>query len=109
MFRTFNTDKEAFYGAIKEDQPKKAINIVIYSGDAHSQRYRRFLRDLNFQEDGKTGQSNYFTTPPNLDCIDMTDIKQPFFSDKFNTKMYVEPTRRYEFDYNFRWDDFTIS
>jgi hypothetical protein len=108
MFRTFNTDKAAFNGAIKEDQPKKAINIVIYSGDAHSQRYRRFLRHLNFQEDGKTGQSSYSANPPNFDCIDMTDIKQPFFSDKFNTKMYVEPTRRYEFDYNFRWDDFMI-
>jgi hypothetical protein len=109
MFRTFNLEKPAFNGAIKEDQPKKAINIVIYSGDAHSQRYRRFLRHLNFKEDGKTGQSSYSANPPNFECIDMTDIKQPFFSDKFNTKMYVEPTRRYEFDYNFRWDDFTIT
>jgi len=109
MFKTFNLEKLAFDGAIREDQPKKAINIVIYTGDAHSQRYRRFLRSLAFIEDGKTGQSSYRTTPPNFDCIDMRDIKQPFFSEKFNTKMYIEPSRRYEFDYSFRYDDFTIS
>lgn len=109
MFKTFNLKKPAFNGAYPNDQPKKAFNIVIYCGDAHAQRYRRFLRDLNFQEDGKTGQSGYYTAPHDFNCIDMRDIKQPFFSENFNTKMYIEPNRRYEFDYSFRYDDFTIS
>ena len=104
MFKTFNLKKAPFGGAFANDQPKKALNIVIYTGDAHSQRYRRFLRFLEFQEVGKTGQSDH----NNITCIDMTDIQQPFFSENFNTKKYIPSDRRYDFDYDIRYDDFTI-
>jgi hypothetical protein len=104
MFKTFNLKKAGFSGAYSNDQPKKALNIVIYAGDAHSQRYRRFLRLVGFQEDEKAGQSD----DQNITCLDMTDIQQPLFSENFNIKKYIPPNRRYDFNYDIRYDDFTI-
>ena len=107
MFKTFDVDKLPFVNAYPHDQPKKMHNIVIYTGDAHSQRYRRFLRFLEFKEVGKTGQSDNMKSS----CIDMKYIKQPFFSEIFNSRIYnptiqVPQKEDYNFNYDFTYADF---
>jgi len=79
IFTNFNmTDMEkAYTGAT--DQPPTANNIIIYAGDSHSTRYRRFLESIGNLPIEKTG--NFFrddTIPQN--CINMSDITQPFFN-----------------------------
>jgi hypothetical protein len=99
MFKTFNVKKQPFVNAYKSDQPKKMHNIVIYAGDAHSQRYRRLLNSLGFFiEVEKTGQSDN----TQISCIDMIDIQQPFFSKTFNSSV-IPPTRQYNFDYSYTY------
>lgn len=89
IFKNFNmTDMEkAYTGAT--DQPSSASNIIIYAGDYHSDRYRRFLKEIGNDPIEKTGQFNNYsvlkhfifpddTLPKN--CIDMSHISQPFFN-----------------------------
>jgi hypothetical protein len=101
MFKTFNVKKQPFVNAYKSDQPKKMHNIVIYAGDAHAQRYRRFLNSLVlnslgfFIEVEKTGQSDN----TQISCI---DIQQPFFSKTFNSSV-IPLTRQYNFDYSYTY------
>lgn len=101
MFKSFNLTKPAFAGAVAFDQPTQALNIVIYAGDAHSQKYRRFLNMLDFKEVAKTGHANN----DQISCIDMKYIPQPFFSGKFNTEMFVPPDQRYDFEYDVTYND----
>lgn len=71
-----NDMEKAYAGAT--DQPPTANNIIIYAGDSHSARYRRFLESIGNVPIEKTG--NFFrddTIPQN--CINMSDITQPFF------------------------------
>jgi hypothetical protein len=88
IFKNFvMTDMEkAYVGAT--DQPSSASNIIIYAGDSHSDRYRRFLKEIGNNPIEKTGNflnhSEDFAVfsddalPKN--CIDMSRISQPFFS-----------------------------
>jgi hypothetical protein len=89
IFKIFvMTDMEkAYTGAT--DQPSTASNIIIYAGDHHSDRYRRFLKEIGNDPIEKTGQFNNYdlkdvfifsddTLPKN--CIDMSRISQPFFN-----------------------------
>jgi len=101
MFKTFNVKKPPFVNAYYSDQPKKMHNIVTYTGDAHAQRYRRFLQSLDFKEVEKTGQSDN----NQISCIDMIDIQQPFFSKTFNSS-FIPLARRYNFDYSHTYNDF---
>ena len=96
LFKTFNLEKPAFDQAIKYDQPKEANNIIIYAGNTHSQRYRKFLQFLGFIEVGKTGQSD---NDP-ISCIDMEYIKQPFFERDF--KSILPQNKEYSFNYDFK-------
>ena len=91
VFKQFNLERIPFYGAYEKDQPAHAHNIIIYSGDIHSQRYRKFLNLLDFDEIGKTGQAD----PAINSCIDMRYIQQPFFS------VINKPRPN---DYNFNYD-----
>ena len=82
------TDMEKAYTGTT-DQPSTANNIIIYAGDYHSDRYRRFLKSIGNVPIEKTGQLETYgmdrdlnflsdtTIPKN--CIDMTYIRQPFF------------------------------
>jgi hypothetical protein len=101
MFKTFNVKKPPFVNAYHADQPKKMHNIITYTGDAHAQKYRRFLQSLGFIEVEKTGQSDN----TQISCIDMIDIQQPFFSKTFNSNV-IPPERQYNFDYSNTYDDF---
>jgi hypothetical protein len=78
IFTNFDmTDMEKAYAGAT-DQPPTANNIIIYAGDSHSARYRRFLESIGNVPIEKTG--NFFrddTIPQN--CINMSDITQPFF------------------------------
>ena len=104
LFKTFNLEKESFHGAIPNDQPLKAHNIIIYAGDSHSQRCRRFLNHLNFEEVGKTGQSENGRNGDS--CIDMTNIRQPFFSGNSNIK---KPVRKdYDYNYDHIYDNYNF-
>ena len=82
IFTNFNmTDMEkAYTGAT--DQPPSASNIIIYAGDYHSDRYRRFLKFIGNEPIEKTGN---FLDDDSLagNCINMSDIRQPFFKDIF--------------------------
>ena len=73
-----------------------ASNIIIYAGDYHSDRYRRFLKEIGNDPIEKTGQFNNYDlkdvfifsdnkSPKN--CIDMSRISQPFFN---NISLYKE-------------------
>ena len=97
MFKKFNLTKLGFKGAIQGDQPDEARNIIIYGGDQHAQRCRRFLNLLDFEEIGKTGQSE--PTNGYDSCIDMKHISQPFFT--------IESTEenKYKNDYQFNYDN----
>lgn len=82
MFKVFDmTDMEkAYTGAT--DQPPSASNIIIYAGDYHSDRYRRFLKFIGNEPIEKTGNFLHDNSLAG-NCINMSDIRQPFFQDIF--------------------------
>lgn len=82
MFTVFDTTdmKKAYTGAT--DQPPSASNIIIYAGDYHSDRYRRFLKFIGNEPIEKTGNFLYDDSLAG-NCINMSDIRQPFFKDIF--------------------------
>jgi hypothetical protein len=86
VFKDFNMkeiEEKGYKGAT--DQPDKAHNIIIYAGNAHSEVYRKFLNQLDFEQIAETGvSSNEFVT-----CVNMKKINQPLFKD-FNMKEIEE-------------------
>jgi hypothetical protein len=98
LFKIFDihnidADKEAYKDAITGDQPKTPTNVIIYVGDEHAQRYRRFLKSegVDFDCIGRVGTSKpEIIIDPNTGkkksekiytCINMEGIVQPFFSE----------------------------
>ena len=77
VFKQFNMDemKEKAYEGVT-DQPDKAYNIIIYAGDDHSKRCRKFLDKLGFKQIAKTG----ITDNKPVTCLDMRSFPMPFFS-----------------------------
>ena len=55
------------------DEPKEPHNIIIYAGNIHSNKVRRFLKELDFDVIHSTDTSVE-------NCIYMKDFPQPFFS-----------------------------
>jgi hypothetical protein len=55
------------------DEPKEPHNIIIYAGNAHSKKVRKFLKELDFDDIHSTDTSV-------KNCIYMKDFPQPFFS-----------------------------
>ena len=100
IFKEFKFSKLPFLGATPGDQPNQMHNIIIYAGDAHSQRCRRFLQSLDFEEVGKTGQSENNNDYDS--CIDMKNIRQPFFE---NNCTHKNPNEHdYVYNYGHRYD-----
>jgi|694.fasta_scaffold61936_2 hypothetical protein len=66
--------EKAYTGAT--DQPSKAHNIIIYTGDLHAQTYRKFLDSINFTQIARSGISSF----ENITCLNMKTIPQPLFS-----------------------------
>lgn len=109
IFKTFdinNPKKPAYIGAIPGDQPNKAHNIIIYAGDTHACRYRKFLRDvMRFTDVAKTGKSGRTISS----CIDMQKIK-PFFSKDSNVKDDSVDDEDYDYgsDKDYEYDDLVM-
>ena len=89
VFKDFNLseiDKKAYKGATH--QPNRAHNIIIYAGNGHSDNYREFLSYIGFTEIDSTGINLKYPDPylhlsdKPENCLDMRNIKQPFFSYK---------------------------
>ena len=89
VFKDFNLsemDEKAYKGATH--QPNRAHNIIIYTGEGHAHNYREFLSYVGFTEIDSSGIDlkypapylHLFDKPEN--CLDMRNIKQPFFSYK---------------------------
>jgi hypothetical protein len=74
-YRINDTTKPAFEGAIIGDQPKKAHNIIVYAGEVHSNRFRRFLKSQKIIMYERTG-----ILDENKTCIKTRDITMPFFN-----------------------------
>jgi len=79
IFKDFDMTKleeKGYTGAT--DQPLRAHNIIIYTGNGHAERHRKFLERLKFKPISTSGKSGDY---PSKYCIDMKTIKQPFFSE----------------------------
>ena len=76
VFKNFDMKdiEKAYTGAT--DQPSKAHNIIIYTGDLHAQTYRKFLDSINFTQIARSGISSF----ENITCLNMKTIPQPLFS-----------------------------
>jgi hypothetical protein len=74
LFKDFDMTKIETHGNFITDQPTNPYNVIIYSGNAHSVLYRRFLNEVaGFEEIASTGKDTKH-------CINMETIPQPFFS-----------------------------
>jgi hypothetical protein len=60
----------------KTDEPEEPHNIIMYAGDNHSERIRRFLYEkLGFELMSESKGD------PEVDfCVDIRNFEQPFFS-----------------------------
>ena len=80
LFKDFDLTKmeeKAYVGAT--DQPVRATNVIIYTGDRHAERYRKFLKEkLNFDQIAQSGLPKTDKKP--IYCLDMKTIPQPLFS-----------------------------
>ena len=77
IFKTFKVYDRFAYNPRKTDEPAEPHNIIIYAGNAHSQRYRLFLKYLGFnliESAGKLEKPVGFSN-----CVDISRIDQPFF------------------------------
>ena len=85
VFKKFNTNTEVRDKKRPTDEPEEPHNIIIYAGNDHSKLYRKFLTQLGFEDKGSSGQMDtqkkVFDTDDGVHkCVDMSKIKQPFFS-----------------------------
>jgi hypothetical protein len=72
----------------KTDEPEEPHNIIMYAGDEHSERVRRFLKKLEFDliSESKGDWKVDF-------CVDIRDFEQPFFSSWPPNKMPLTQTK----------------
>jgi len=78
IFKQFNLEMPAIFSSFrKTDEPSEPHNIIIYAGDAHARRVRKFLKnELSFKMIHEKGDQN----KKKANCIMMEDFPQPFFS-----------------------------
>jgi hypothetical protein len=78
IFKQFNLEMPAIFSSFrKTDEPSEPHNIIIYAGDAHARRLRKFLKnELSFKMIHEKGDQN----KKKANCIMMEDFPQPFFS-----------------------------
>ena len=81
MFKDFDIEKTPYDGADYKDQPKRANNIIIYTGDEHSTFYRKFLDKMQFEKISAKSQSQT--------CIDLRNFPLPFFSMSAINNYYI--------------------
>ena len=91
LFIKFNTNRENKKQRSKLNAPSSQNNIIIYTGDAHSENYRNFFKSL-----GEFSYNYLYTTRRNdkvsiSNCLDMRNVPQPFFQD-YNYRTVVNKT-----------------
>lgn len=64
------------------NQPEEPTNIIIYAGNHHSKRYRKFLKNNGYNEILSSGLEHTF----HRRCLDLRDIPQPFFRPQLSKK-----------------------
>lgn len=74
-FQIYDPDKKR-----ATDEPEEPHNIIIYAGNAHSQRYRKFLKCLGFRLLEESGGLEAPLPGQGEHCVDMRPITQPLFS-----------------------------
>jgi len=79
IFKTFKINNKDNPYKRPTDEPAEPHNIIIYAGNLHSQRYRKFLKHLGFRVLEEAGDLER-PTPPFKNCVDIFHISQPFFS-----------------------------
>jgi len=105
IFKTFRIDRKLR----PTDEPAEPHNVIIYAGNAHSQRYRTFLKYIGFilvQHSGKLDVDDPYPNPNRTNCVDMRKIKQPLFSycpyyvedDPIDERYFGDPSLYYSFD-----------
>jgi len=78
IFKKFDTKTEHPVKKRNFDEPEKPHNIIIYAGNAHADRCRKFLEDVAYF---KRLEQNTVENPIRArNCLDMTGITQPLFS-----------------------------
>jgi hypothetical protein len=77
VFKDFDMEKKK--DKTYFDQPNRAHNIIIYCGNEHANNYRDFLSSMLFHDIEHTGALKGVPETA-WNCIDMRNIKQPFFS-----------------------------
>ena len=78
LFRNFNVKST-------DQQPSKPRNVIIYAGDAHSQRYRSVLRSMGFKmerfttvnEEEIISKSHHGVIPKG--CLSLENFPSPLF------------------------------
>ena len=75
IFKKFNLQPDNQQKRRSTDEPESPTNIIIYAGNNHSNRYRKFLKENYFSLIADIGS----TKLPVRNCINMTehDTKQP--------------------------------
>jgi hypothetical protein len=78
IFKEFNINTDIPEKKRGFDEPERPHNIIIYGGDSHANRCRKFLE--NYMQ-CKRLEQNTFEDPMRFsNCIDMSGITQPLFS-----------------------------
>ena len=78
IFKTFQIDN--YHKPRSTDEPAEPHNVIIYAGNAHSQRYRKFLKYLGFKLIEESGGLEDPLLSEGEHCVDMRTITQPLFS-----------------------------
>lgn len=78
IFKKFNIQRSKSKQASRVDQPESPHNLIIYAGDAHSIRYRKFFDSLGAK---RIAHINNRGTLNIKNCIDISNFPMPFFNE----------------------------
>ena len=78
VFKKFNINTDKPEKKRGFDEPQTPHNIIIYGGEDHANRYRKFLE--NHMECKRIEQNTFDDPILASNCINMTGITQPLFS-----------------------------
>jgi hypothetical protein len=78
IFKKFNIQRSKSKQATRIDQPESPHNLIIYAGDSHSVRYRKFFDSLGAT---RIAHVNNRDTSTINNCIDITNFPMPFFNE----------------------------
>lgn len=78
IFKKFNIQKFKSKQA-RVDQPESPHNIIIYAGDTHSKKYRKFFDSLGAKRIADVNNDDGISSIKN--CIDISNFPMPFFNE----------------------------